>query len=63
MKYEMEIGDLYRNVRMSRRLMEALCEMVAESRQAEVTLDWGEPDEEGFYTPTVTVTNIPVEAK
>jgi len=47
-----------RKVRMTVQLMAALCEMVAEIKSAKVTLDWGEPDSEGFYSPTIRVENV-----
>lgn len=46
-----------RKVLMSDQLMEALVGVVSHVEGAKVTLDWGEPDAGGFYTPTLTITN------
>lgn len=56
---EYQPEDRYRKVRMSTVLMDALAQMAADQSgdNYESTLDWGEPDAEGFYTPTLIIKN------
>jgi hypothetical protein len=44
-------GDLWRKVRMTPELMQQMAEAAAGRG---VLIEWGEPDEEGFYIPAVT---------
>jgi len=47
-------GEYWRNVRITTRLMQ----MLVEAAHGEGNIiDWGEPDAEGFYTPTVTISD------
>jgi hypothetical protein len=46
-------GDVFRKVRMSPELMEQLC--TRDHLGNRLRVEWGEPDGEGFYTPTICV--------
>lgn len=43
-------GERWRKVRMTPELMDAIAEAAA---GRDVTVEWGEPDAEGFYTPVL----------
>ena len=45
-------GDTYRKVRMSPELMEEWATRDVDGNR--ISWEWGEPDAEGFYTPTAT---------
>ena len=46
-------GQAFRNVRMSPELMERWAARDINGHR--IHWDWGKPDAEGFYTPTITI--------
>lgn len=53
-----KVGPKTRNVRVAEGLMETVVEGLNKADpEHHVTWVWGEPDAEGFYTPTLSVTN------
>ena len=49
----MMIEDTYRKIKMSPELMDQLATRDIDGNL--LTVDWGEPDDEGFYCPTISV--------
>ena len=46
-------GEVYRNIRMTPELMAAIA--TRDDHGHRLVVDWGAPDADGFYEPTVTV--------
>ena len=46
---------------MSVELMDLIAQMFGQQDGVTTRVDWGEPDAEGFYTPSITVVYSPRE--
>lgn len=55
----LEDPELARKVLISPQLMDVIANMRASSEPGtEVSVSWGEPDTEGFYTPTMSMRHL-----